>query len=229
MKKSILSLFLICSYFVCNSQITLPVYQGVFYPKTVVVPPCTVKISASVSKEFMCHNLGADTSLDPHTPVQGIHGNYYQWGRSAIVADASTSAAAIGGWNTTAAANGAWLDGSKTANDPCPIGFRVPTKAQWDGVIANNIVSRTGSWAFDGNFTTAIHWGPDASTKSLTLPAAGYRDYSNGALGVRGYFAFYWSSTENSISAADLYLNEDNAITNYSFRNYGLSVRCVSE
>lgn len=200
MKKSILSLFLICSCFVGNSQITLPVYQGVFYPKDVVVVTCTVKISPSVSKEFMCHNLGADTTLDPNVPVQGIHGNYYQWGRSVIVADASTPAAAIVGWNLSPGVNGAWSDDSKTSNDPFPVGFRVPTNVQWDGVVANNTVSRTGSWENDANFTTAIHWGPDAATKALTLPAAGYRERRYGALISRGSYGYYWSSTTASTS-----------------------------
>jgi uncharacterized protein (TIGR02145 family) len=192
---------------------------------------CGAKVaSGSYYKGFSCHNLGADDSLDPHVPVQGIHGDYYQWGRSTVVADASTSAAAINGWNTTPAANGSWLDGSKTANDPCPAGFRVPTSLQWAGVIANNIVSRTGSWANDGNFTTAIHWGPDASTPTLTLPACGYRFSTNGTLFNRGVSGLYGSSTESgTISANFLLFNSSNAITSLSSRASGLSVRCVSE
>jgi len=193
----------------------------------------TVFIAPGVSKEFMSHNLGANTALDPHTPVQGIHGNYYQWGRSTVVADASTPAGAISGWNTTTAANGAWQDGSKTANDPCPAGYRVPTRAQWAGVIANNTVSITSnnSWAAgDANFGSAIHWGPNVSTKSLTLPAAGVRDSSNGALNYRGSYGFYWSSTENGPNAYYLYFNTSNAYADYfNFRAYGFSVRCVSE
>jgi len=86
-------------------------------------PVSTVFIASGVSKVFMAHNLGADTSLDSHTPVQGIHGNYYQWGIIGSVADDTTSSAAISGWNTTAAVNGSWSDASKTVNDPCPEGF----------------------------------------------------------------------------------------------------------
>jgi hypothetical protein len=36
---------------------------------------------------FLSHNLGADTSLDPHTPVKGLNGDYYQWGKNAPDAD----------------------------------------------------------------------------------------------------------------------------------------------
>jgi uncharacterized protein (TIGR02145 family) len=191
----------------------------------------TVFIAPGVSKVFMAHNLGANTALDPHTPVQGIHGNYYQWGILAHVADDTTLAAAISPWNKDSlAANGAWADDSKTANDPCPAGFRVPTNAQWAGVIANNFRSSTGSWAAgDANFGSAIHWGPDVSTKNLTLPAAGYRTNGTGALFNRGYNGRYWSSTELGTYAYRLTFDSSNANTNTSTRTNGFSVRCVSE
>jgi len=195
-------------------------------------PPNSVFIAPGVSKEFMPHNLGANTALDPHTPVQGIHGNYYQWGRSIVVADATTPGGSIVGWDTTTAANGAWADGSKTVNDPCPAGFRVPTKAQWAGVIANNTVSRTSnnSWAAgEANFGSALHWGPDVSTKNLTLPAAGCRGNSNGALNFRGRGGSYWSSTEDGTNAYYLLFSSSFASTFNSYRSYGFSVRCVSE
>ena len=192
----------------------------------------TVLIASGVSKVFLAHNLGADNSLDAHTPVQGIHGNYYQWGILAHVADASTAAGAITGWNIVTADDGAWADGSKKATDPCPAGFRVPTKEQWDGVIANNTRSSTGSWAAgDANFGSALHWGPDVSTKNLTLPAAGFRHDSDGALFNRGSTGFYWSSTENGANAR--YLNFSSSVASASnfnlSRTRGFSVRCVSE
>jgi len=190
----------------------------------------TVLIASGVSKVFLAHNLGADNSLDAHTPVQGIHGNYYQWGILAHVADDTTSVEPISPWNTDSAANGAWADGSKTATDPCPAGFRVPTNAQWAAVIANNTRSSTGSWAAGtANFGSAIHWGPNESTKNLTLPAAGFRNTSNGALTNRGSNGYYWSSTENGTYAFYLLFGSSNANTSSSYRTYGFSVRCVSE
>jgi uncharacterized protein (TIGR02145 family) len=189
---------------------------------------CGAYVSAGVFKQFACYNLGAtDTSLDPHVPVQAIHGDYYQWGRST---PAATTDAIIGTWNTSAAANGSWLDASKTGNDPCPTGYRVPTQTQWNGVIANNTRSSTGSWADDGNFTTALHFGPDAATHTLTLPAAGDRFPVNGALNRRGNRGYYWSSTENGTYAYYLNFNGSVASTsNYNNRTSGFSVRCVSE
>ncbi|MFV5686520.1 FISUMP domain-containing protein [Flavobacterium sp. GB2R13] len=191
---------------------------------------CGAYVAVGVFKKFMCYNLGAtDISIDPHIPVQAIHGNYYQWGRSTVVADASTQAGAITGWNTADANNGAWVDGSKTTNDPCPAGFRVPTKVQWDGVLANNTVSRTGSWANDGNFSSAVSWGPNANTKTLTLPVAGWRLYTDGALHDRGYSGNYWSSTEDSASAWLLSFVSGSPYTSNFNRPCGFSVRCVSE
>jgi uncharacterized protein (TIGR02145 family) len=192
---------------------------------------CGAFIAPGVYKDFACFNLGAtDETLDPNTPVQQIHGNYYQWGRSGAVATASTGPGTIGGWNSSSAANGAWLEASKTANDPCPTGFRVPTNAQWNGVLANNTISRTGSWEISAtNYTTAIHWGPDASNKTLTLPAAGYRNISDGALFNHGGFGYYWSSNESNTQSWYLDFSSNTVMTGENNREFGFSVRCISE
>jgi uncharacterized protein (TIGR02145 family) len=198
------------------------VTKSVAMAKTVVMPGNT--------KAWYRYNLGADESLDPDTPVQAIHGDYYQWGRKVAVASANTPAGSISGWNSTAAANGSWSGTSKTTADPCPTGFRVPTRPNWNNLINNSTtVSRLGTWTNSStNYETAIKF--ISGGKTLTLPAAGYRSHTNGALGSRGYYGRYWSSTQNTgTSAYSLGFSSSSLAISSSNRIGGYSVRCISE
>jgi uncharacterized protein (TIGR02145 family) len=196
----------------------------------------------------MCHNLAsANTSADPFTPSWEINGGYWQWGRKGPDAsqwlDTNTTEfahgptgpgageaneAAIAGWNLTVAPSGAWSDASKTADDPCPAGFRVPSIAQWDAVLANNIESAVGTdWTASAtNYSTGRSFG-----SALMLPAAGSRLTANGMVLFRGSGGYYWSSTEYiSVNAWNPYFtNSGNADTSTSDRRFGFSVRCAAE
>jgi uncharacterized protein (TIGR02145 family) len=180
---------------------------------------------------FLSHNLGADTSLDPHTPVKGLNGDYYQWGKNAPDADVDALIGSTWGDQGGTTANGNWTPGAKGPQDPCPAGYRVPSNAEWKAVNTNNTVSRTGT--FDGNtteFGNALHYGTATDPKQLTLPAAGYRDDANGALNLRGNFGFYWSSAELGSLAYSLYFDSSNVYpAHYTNRPNGFSLRCIAE
>ncbi|MEY3368804.1 MAG: hypothetical protein RI973_1959, partial [Bacteroidota bacterium] len=210
-------------------------------------PVCRAKVNATDYKNFMCHNLGAaNTSADPFTPSWEIIGGYWQWGRkgpdpsqwlntnTANFAHGptgpgagETNEAAINNWIEEAASSGAWSDASKTANDPCPSGFRVPTKAQWDGVLANNAKTGVGTWSTSStNYSSGKKFGEE-----LMLPAAGSRFWSAGYLLDRGSLGNYWSSTERATNNNSwlLEFTSSNAYPEYYNRRNGYSIRCIEE
>ncbi len=211
---------------------------------------CIVKISDTESREFMCYNMGADQTLNPHDMSQAnawaLNGSYIQWGRkhdmyntqnngaAGFVAapsgagDAQSNKVSISGWNSNYASNDAW---NYSTNQPCPSGYRLPTKAEWDGVLANNSISKTTTnWNESSiNYGSAIHFETSSGDKVLTLPASGFRYYSNGELKERGNKGFYWSSTpySDNSNAYSLVFYSDNQRTDYYSRRTGYSVRCL--
>jgi uncharacterized protein (TIGR02145 family) len=202
-------------------------------PVSSAPPVCRAKVNATDFKDFMCYNLGAaNTTADPFTPSWEINGGYWQWGGAAEAAAGPTGPGAgqaydgaIDGWIISDAADGSWTDGSKTGNDPCPTGFRVPTKAQWDGVVANNTKTSVGTFSGSAtNYGAGKKFGDN-----LMLPAAGFRFNLNGALYNRGAAGYYWSSTENGTATAWHLSFLGGAFTGYSNRTYGFSVRCIAE
>jgi uncharacterized protein (TIGR02145 family) len=205
-----------------------------YAPVSASIVSCSAMVSATERKEFMCHNLGvANTSADPFTPSWEINGGYWQWGRKEMAAagpsgpgSGQTREAEVAGWNKNSAPDGAWKEGVRTLNDPCPLGYRVPTKAEWDAVLKHNSARNVGTWEGSAtNYNSGKKIGDQ-----LFLPAAGYRYYFDGALLLRGSSGAYWSSIEDgSTSAWGLFFNIGYAYTYDYLRTRGQSVRCIAE
>jgi uncharacterized protein (TIGR02145 family) len=191
---------------------------------------CGAFTSAGGWQNFLCYNLGANFMLEPFTPSKYLNGDYYQWGRSTVVATVDTPAGTIAGWNTTYAPNGSWSDASKTANDPCPQNYRVPKSSEWTGVINFSLNPQTippgATWnTSETNFSSGRNFG-----SALYLPAAGNRDSGVGQLYFRGDSSYYWSSAElSSYYAYYMNLNSSGTNTGYANRTHGSSVRCIAE
>ncbi len=163
---------------------------------------CGAFVAPGVWKEFDCYNLaaiGRTTNDDPFTPSWRLIGGYWQWGRKGpdpaqwhntntehfahgpVGPDVGdNNSHRISGWEQTFASDNAWSDRKKTENDPCPEGFRIPSKSQWEGVLQNNILRTIGRWAWDSN---AVDYSNGRFLgDGLMLPAAGTRSYHNGSL-----------------------------------------------
>ena len=206
---------------------------------------CFANVSGTV-KRFMCYNLGVTGSQDPLSHQGGANnGALYQWGRKTDgheVRTSSTLAGPLAGavasrfitnsstpYDWISPQDGTrWLDASKTANDPCPSGFRVPTQAQWGGLFRNGTPSGApntatrNTWTWTGNgFTVGAN---------LFLPAAGTRYVSDASLNSVGTNGYYWSSTVSGTFAYYLNFTSGNVYPGSILnRGLGSSVRCISE
>lgn len=200
------------------------------------------------------YNLGVTGGFSPATnnpdavpSNQGLYGNYYQWGRQAPVANASSGDGAIAGWNTTPAADGVWNNGTaaapiKAALDPCGANDRLPSQAEFTRLGNYTRHTSIGTWtAFSGNgsgpglsdFTAAhIMTSKKSSDIKLSFPAAGHRQSTNGAQVLRQSSAIYWLNT--AVGGNDRALQGRGFETggwdtsNY-FKVAGYPVRCIQD
>ena len=122
----------------------------------------------------------------------------------------------------------------KTANDPSPPGYRIPTFAEMQSLANTTFV--TSVWTTENGvtgrrFTDNGADGRGNAGNSIFLPVAGCRVGNHGTLrdvGARGY---YWSSTEIGPDGGSFNMPFDgsNVFEGRYHKAYGCSVRPVAE
>jgi uncharacterized protein (TIGR02145 family) len=112
----------------------------------------------------------------------------------------------------------------KTANDPCPDGWRIPTVEEWQSVFGD-ASGNTLEW--NNSETKGIKISPTGGTATLFIPAAGRRHYSTGNVVTANASGYYATTT----AASRFYItgSRDASIDSSNPIGYGSSVRCVKE
>ena len=186
------------------------------------VATCVVSVASSPSVEegvfinglrWATRNVGTfGTFVDNPADV----GMFYQWNKPTAWA----ATGVVTGWDNTMPTGTTW----EVVNDPCPVGWRVPTSGELSGLVSAAIRTWTTENGMNG-----MLFGNGINT--IFLPAAGLRNDTNGTLSDVGTTGWYWSSTESQNNLACL-LNFNNVgvlSSNGINKPHGLSVRCVKE
>ena len=143
-------------------------------------------------------------------------GKLYQWGRDSGCGYSYDSDASIDGFMSSFAVGEKWI------NDPCPDGWRVPTKNELQSLKKSlntqdleDYKGQKGCW-----------YGSTTTENLIFFQAAGYRDAMSGMGYNRGQSCIYWSSTYD---AGYRVLNcKTGVLDTYSYTT-ALPVRCVKD
>ena len=213
----------------------VPTWGPCLYPAGTVhctnTPTAVMPVTNSTTgKIWMDRNLGASQVATSSTDAAS-YGDLYQWGRRADGHQCRTSSTTATLSSTDVPGNSNFIlspnipndwrstqndnlwQGVNGVNNPCPLGYRIPTEAELTAEYQSWLQQNSGG----------------AFASSLKLPMAGYRIISDGSLiGVSG-FGFYWSSNIDGADSRDLFFHNGNASMRSDYRAYGFSVRCIKE
>jgi uncharacterized protein (TIGR02145 family) len=192
--------------------------------------PFNNTVVSTTGKIWMDRNLGATRVATSSTDANS-YGDLYQWGRGADGHQLRTS----GSTNTLASTdvpgnanfiivtnsffpfdwrstrnNNLW-QGVNGVNNPCPAGFRLPTKAEWEAEFA--------TWSSQNT--------AGAFASPLKLTVAGFRWRQNGSILDLNDWGRYWSSTITGDFSYDLTINSSSATIVNEGRAEAVSVRCI--
>jgi uncharacterized protein (TIGR02145 family) len=185
--------------------------------------------NAFTGKIWMDRNLGASQVANNSADI-AAYGCLYQWGRltdgheyrtsGTTSTLSSTDVPGHANFITITTAPNDWRNpqnntlwqGVAGINNPCPTGYRIPTKLELD--------AERLSWLTND--------AAGAFASVLKLPLAGFR-LNTGLVINLGSNGYYWSSTVNGVNADDLAFFGVNALINNNTRAIGASVRCIKD
>ena len=146
-------------------------------------------------------------------------GMFYQWNRRVGWSSTDPLVNSNGGttWDNTYATGVEW----GRINDPCPAGWRVPTREELESLVESG-----SAWLrYNGIYGRVF----GVASNQLFLPAAGLR-FTTGELSNVGLWACYWSSTAHGTGSGwFLSFGSGSSTVVSNSRINGFSVRCVSE
>ena len=113
----------------------------------------------------------------------------------------------------------------KSANNPCPDGWRVPIYDELDELSDNYSQLTTNAYGQNGYYFVGEYIYIEAIPQ-VFFPGAGYRSHDVYTYR-RGNNGYYWSSDPNYTGADNLGFNSSDVSMYGNVRANGYSVRCV--
>lgn len=184
----------------------------------------------ATGQTWMDRNLGASRAATSMTDEEA-YGDLYQWGRPADGHQKRNSGTTSTLSSTDQPGHGDFIlapynpydwrspqndnlwQGGNGVNNPCPEGYRLPTKAEWN--------AERQSWSSNNR--------NGAFASPLKLPVAGNRNFSSGSLNDVGSFGLYWSHSVSGTYSQFLRFYSSSAFMLSYPRAYGFSVRCIKD
>ena len=215
----------------CNNK-GIYVYDGATFKHsssaaTAVTTTTVVAVLGAGGATWMDRNLGASRVATSQTDSDA-YGDLYQWGRFTDGHQSRTSSTVNTNSDIDNPPHGDWItepsnpydwrtpqndnlwQGVNGINNPCPIGYRLPTETEW--------ITEFQAWSSQdatGGFNSP-----------LKLSLGGERSNNDGDLINVGNTGYYWTSTVNGSWANRLNVSFV-ANINPNSRGNGASVRCI--